>query len=155
MCKTTLIITGKLTPTIYPGTGQWDYISGKAMTTDFVFSKIAGFVLHFVVEPPKLSTANDFFTTESLWGITEGLLTNADLEVWHKWWEMLQHEQEPSQYVAIEMCTTKTIRRMCESGKQVWEGWNTSGARMFVFNTMTRLEETLSGASIPAEKDIS
>jgi hypothetical protein len=132
----------KLTPTVYPGTGQWAYISGKAMTTNLAFSQNAGFVLHFLVEPPKLSAANDFFTTESYWGIMEGLLADSDLEARHKWFKVLQHEQMPSQYVDIELCTTETIRRMYESGK-FEEGWNTSGARRLVFNTMTRLEDML------------
>jgi hypothetical protein len=145
MCKPTLIYTEKLTPTVY---------SGKAMTTNLVFSRNAGFVLHFLVEPPKLSAVNNFFTTESLWGIREGVLTDADLEAWHKWFEALQHEQIPSQYMGIEMCTTETIRRMYETGK-FEEGWNTSGARVLVFNTMTRLKEILGETRVLTERDIS
>jgi hypothetical protein len=87
-CNSTLLCresVEKLIPTVYPGTGQWDYISEKAMTTNLVFPQIAGYLFYFHAEAPKLSKSDNFFTSENLWGSEDRLLPKADLEAWVEW----------------------------------------------------------------------
>jgi hypothetical protein len=67
---------------MHQGNGQWDFLSGRIATQNRSLSQVAGFVLRFQTDPPSLSQGTSWFTTENLWGTSDGILRDTDLKAW-------------------------------------------------------------------------